>query len=110
MRTHVDEGCKILSEIQFGSPVSEIVRQHHERLDGSGYPAGLRGDAIMLEARILAVADVVEAMCAARPHRPAPGLEAALAEIEQAAGRLYDPKVSSICLRLFRENGFKLPD
>lgn len=110
VRTHVEEGCKILSEIQFGSPVSEIVHQHHERLDGSGYPRGLRGDAILLEARILAVADVVEAMCASRPHRSAPGLEAALAEIEQGAGRIYDPKVSSICVRLFRENGFKLPD
>jgi PAS domain S-box-containing protein len=110
VRTHVEEGCKILSEIQFGSPVSQIVKQHHERLDGSGYPAGLRGDAIMLEARILAIADVVEAMCASRPHRPAPGLEAALAEIEQGAGRLYDPKVATVCLRLFRENGFKLPE
>jgi PAS domain S-box-containing protein len=110
VRTHVEEGRKILSEIEFGSPVSEIVYQHHERLDGSGYPRGLRGDAIMLEARILAVADVVEAMCASRPHRAAPGLDAALEEIEKGAGKIYDPKVSAVCLRLFRENGFVLPD
>jgi HD-GYP domain-containing protein (c-di-GMP phosphodiesterase class II) len=110
VRTHVEEGRKILSEIEFGSPVSEIVYQHHERLDGSGYPRGLSGDSIMLEARILAVADVVEAMCASRPHRPAPGLEAALKEIEQGAGRLYDPRVTAVCVRLFRENGFTLPE
>jgi HD-GYP domain-containing protein (c-di-GMP phosphodiesterase class II) len=110
VRTHVEEGCKILSEIQFGSPVSEIVYQHHERMDGSGYPRGLRGDAILLEARVLAVADVIEAMCASRPHRPAPGLDAALVEIEKGAGRIYDAKVSTVCLRLFRENGFKLPE
>jgi PAS domain S-box-containing protein len=110
VRTHVEEGCKILSEIQFGSPVNEIVYQHHERMDGSGYPRGLRGDAILFEARILAVADVIEAMCASRPHRPAPGLVAALAEIEKGAGRIYDAKVSTVCLRLFRENGFTLPE
>jgi PAS domain S-box-containing protein len=110
VRTHVEEGCKILSEIQFGSPVSEIVYQHHERMDGSGYPRGLRGDAILLEARVLAVADVIEAMCASRPHRPAPGLDAALAEIEKGAGRIYDAKVSTVCLRLFRENGYRLPE
>jgi PAS domain S-box-containing protein len=110
VRTHVEEGRKILSEIEFGTPVSEIVYQHHERMDGSGYPRGLRGDAIMLEARVLAVADVVEAMCASRPHRPAPGLDAALDEIEKGAGRIYDAKASTVCLRLFRENGFVLPD
>jgi PAS domain S-box-containing protein len=110
VRTHVEEGCKILSEIQFGAPISEIVYQHHERIDGSGYPRGLRGDAIMIEARILAVADVIEAMCASRPHRPAPGLDAALIEIEKGAGRLYDARVGTVCLRLFRENGFTLPE
>jgi HD-GYP domain-containing protein (c-di-GMP phosphodiesterase class II) len=110
VRTHVEEGRKILSEIEFGTPVSEIVYQHHERMDGTGYPRGLRGDAIMLEARILAVADVVEAMCASRPHRSAPGLEAALEEIEKGSGRIYDAKVATVCLRLFRENGFVLPE
>ncbi len=110
VRTHAEEGRKILSQIEFGSPVSEIVYQQHERMDGTGYPQRLRGEAIMLEARILAVADVVEAMCASRPHRPAPGLDAALEEIEKGAGHLYDATVSKVCLRLFRENGFVLPE
>ena len=110
VRTHVEEGRKILSEIEFSEPVSDIVYQQHERMDGSGYPLGLRGDAIMLEARILAVASVVEAMCASRPHRPAPGLDAALEEIERGSGNLYDARVCKACLQLFREKGFTLPD
>jgi len=110
VRTHVEEGRKILSEIEFSQPVSDIVYQQHERMDGSGYPQGLRGDAIMIEARVLAVANVVEAMCASRPHRPAPGLDAALDEIERGADKLYDARVSAACLRLFREKGFTLPD
>lgn len=110
VRTHVEEGRKILSEIEFNSPVSEIVYQQHERMDGSGYPQGLRGDAIMIESRVLAVANVVEAMCASRPHRPAPGLDAALEEIERGAGKLYDARVSAACVRLFKEKGFTLPN
>ncbi|MBC7982414.1 MAG: PAS domain S-box protein, partial [Candidatus Obscuribacterales bacterium] len=110
VRTHVDEGHNILSEIEFGGPVAEIVYQHRERMDGSGYPRGLRGDDILIEARVLAVADVVEAMCAARPHRAAPGVDAALKEIEAGRDQRYDARVVDACLRLFREQGFVLPE
>ena len=87
-----------------------IVEQHHERLDGSGYPHGLKGEAILLEARILAVADVVEAMCSRRAERSALGIDAALEELEGNAGRLYDAAVVTACTRLFRQHGFHLPD
>jgi HD-GYP domain-containing protein (c-di-GMP phosphodiesterase class II) len=83
-----------------------MVRQHHERLDGSGYPRGLTAEAILPEAKILAVADVVEAMMSHRPYRAALGIEAALAEIEQGKGRLYDPAAVAACAALFRHNGF----
>jgi HD-GYP domain-containing protein (c-di-GMP phosphodiesterase class II) len=84
-----------------------VALQHHERMDGSGYPDGLRGDEIILEARIVAVADVVESMASHRPYRPALGLDVGLAEIEQGAGVLYDPDVTQACLRLFREKSFR---
>lgn len=99
IRTHPQAGYEILKEIEFPWPVAEAVLQHHERLDGSGYPQGLKGDAIILEARILAVAEVVEAMASHRPYRPAPGIEAALHEIESGAGTLYCPQVAAACLR-----------
>ena len=82
--------------------------QHHERLDGSGYPQGLSGEDIILEARILGVADVVEAITSYRPYRPALGLDAALQEIENNRGILYDADAVNACLRLFREKGFQL--
>ena len=82
--------------------------QHHERIDGSGYPRGLTGDQMMIEARILAVADVVEAMSSHRPYRPMLGLDAALDEISRNRGTLYDPEVVDHCVRLFREKGFTL--
>ena len=85
-----------------------MILQHHERLDGSGYPNQLRGDQIILGARILAVADVVEAMTARRPYREALGLDVALHEIEQGRGRLYDPAIVDLCIRLFRERRFSL--
>jgi HD-GYP domain-containing protein (c-di-GMP phosphodiesterase class II) len=88
--------------------VAEVILQHHERLDGSGYPRGLRGEAILLEARIISVADVVEAMANHRPYRAGLGLEAALAEISSGSGRLYDPRVCAACLALFRDRGFEL--
>ena len=91
----------ILAPIEFDYPVADIVVQHHERLDGSGYPAGLRGEEIMPEARILAVADVVEAMASHRPYRPALGLEAALAEIRAGAGTLFDAAAVDACAGLF---------
>jgi PAS domain S-box-containing protein/putative nucleotidyltransferase with HDIG domain len=93
MREHVEAGYQILSTISFDHPIAEIVRQHHERLDGSGYPRGLKGDAILLEARILAVADTVEAMASHRPYRPALGVRAAMREVGRNRGILYEPEV-----------------
>jgi len=108
VREHCKAGYEILRRVEFPWPVAEIVYQHHERLDGSGYPRGLRGEEILLEAKIIAVADVVEAMSSHRPYRPALGVEAALAEIREKAGTLYDPEVVEACLRVFRK-GFRFP-
>ena len=106
VKIHPQVGCDILREIKFPWPVAEIVQQHHERMDGSGYPHGLSGDEIILEARILAVADAVEAMSSHRPYRAAHGIEKALEEIKQHRGTRYDPDVVDACLRLF-EKGFQ---
>jgi HD-GYP domain-containing protein (c-di-GMP phosphodiesterase class II) len=95
--------------VEFPWPVKEILLQHHERLDGSGYPRGLKSEQIILEARILAVADVVEAMSSHRPYRPALSLEEALAEIESGRAVLYDPVAADACLRLFREKAYVIP-
>ncbi|RKY95842.1 MAG: hypothetical protein DRQ06_02825 [Candidatus Hydrothermota bacterium] len=105
IKTHPVVGYDILKNIDFDGPVAEIVLQHHERLDGSGYPRGLKGDEILLEARILGVADVVEAMASHRPYRPAMGIDKALEEIKKYSGILYDPEVVKACLRVF-EKGF----
>jgi HD-GYP domain-containing protein (c-di-GMP phosphodiesterase class II) len=94
---------EILKDIEFPWPVAQIIYQHHERWDGSGYPQGLSDDEILLEARILAVADVVEAMASHRPYRPSLGIEKALEEISKNKGTLYDPAAVDVCLRLFRE-------
>ncbi len=107
IKTHPQVGYDILKEVDFSWPVAQIVLQHHERIDGSSYPAELSGDEIMLEARILAVADVVEAMASFRPYRPARGLDKALEEISQNRGILYDPEVVDVCLNLFSEKGFE---
>lgn len=109
IKAHAERGYAILQPISFPWPVAEMARQHHERIDGSGYPQGLRGDAILLEARILAVADVVESMASDRPYRPGLGLAAALDEIEKNRGRLYDPDVADACLGLFRSGALELP-
>jgi len=106
MRTHVEAGYAALRPIQFPWPVAEAVRQHHERLDGSGYPQGLKGDQICLEARILAVADTVEAMATNRPYRHSLGIEAALATVEAEQGLHYDSDAVAACLRLFRQQGY----
>jgi PAS domain S-box-containing protein/putative nucleotidyltransferase with HDIG domain len=106
VKIHPQVGCDILREIKFPWPVAQIVLQHHERMDGSGYPQGLSGDQILLEARILAVADAVEAMSSHRPYRAARGIERALEEISQNSGTFYDPEVVDACLRLF-EKGFR---
>jgi putative two-component system response regulator len=108
VRTHPDVGHEIVSEIEFPWPVAEMVRQHHERIDGSGYPRGLTGGELLQESMILAVADVVEAMAAHRPYRPALGIEHALDEVRAGAGTRYDPDVAAACLRLFAE-GYVLP-
>ncbi|MBW2006420.1 MAG: HD domain-containing protein [Deltaproteobacteria bacterium] len=100
-------GYDILKNIDFHYPIAQIVLQHHERLDGSGYPQGLKDGEILLEARIIGVADVVEAMSSHRPYRPALGTDKALEEISQNKGILYDSEVADICLKLFREKGFE---
>ncbi len=108
IKAHPQVGYDILKTVEFPWPVAEMVLQHHERLDGCGYPVGLSGEEIMLEARILAVADVVEAMASHRPYRPAHGINDALEEISQNRLVLYDPEVVEACLKLFTEDGFKL--
>jgi len=107
IRFHPQICHDILKTIELPWPVATIVLQHHERLDGSGYPQGLKGDEIMLEARILAVADVVEAMASHRPYRPALGVNQALAEITKQRGILYDPEVIDACIKIFTERKFE---
>jgi PAS domain S-box-containing protein len=107
IQTHPQVGSDLLKEMELPGEVSSIVLQHHERMDGSGYPSGLSGEAILLEARILAVTDVVEAMASNRPYRPALGLDQALEEITKNKGKLYDPEVVDACWKLFKEKGFK---
>ena len=108
IKTHPQVGYDILKNIEFPWPIADIVAQHHERLDGSGYPAGLKDDAVLLEARIIIVADVVEAMSSHRPYRPSHGIGKALAEIALNRGILYDTTIVDACTRLFKEKGFSL--
>ena len=107
IRGHSAAGAEILGSIEFPWPVADVVLQHHERLDGSGYPRGLKGTEIRIESRILAVADVVDAISSHRPYRPALGVDAALDMVRETAGTLFDPEVVSSCLRLF-SRGFEL--
>jgi putative nucleotidyltransferase with HDIG domain len=106
IKDHPRIGYEMIKDIAFPWPVAHIVLQHHERLDGSGYPEGLVGDAILPEARILAVADVVEAVCSLRPYRPALGIEKGLEEIRKGRGIRYDTRVVDACIKLFREGRF----
>ena len=106
IKDHPRIGYEMIKDIAFPWPVAHIVLQHHERLDGSGYPEGLVGDAILPEARILAVADVVEAVCSLRPYRPALGIEKGLEEIRKGRGVRYDTRVVDACIKLFREGRF----
>jgi response regulator RpfG family c-di-GMP phosphodiesterase len=108
IRIHPQVGYDILKDIDFPWPIAQMVLQHHERMDGSGYPHGLKGDAILLEARILAVADVIEAMASHRPYRPGLGMDAALEEISRNRGVRYDADVADAALRLIRERGYQL--
>lgn len=106
IKTHPQAGYDILKDVEFPWPIAEMVWQHHEKLDGSGYPQGVSGKEILLESRILTVADVVEAMSSHRPYRPALGIEVALKEIERGQGSIYDAAVADACLKIFREGRF----
>ena len=106
---HAQAGFDVLKNVKFPWPVAEVALQHHERMDGGGYPQGLKGEAILLEARIMAVADVVEAMSSHRPYRSGLGIDEALAEVEGGGGTKYDRTVVEACLTLFREKGYSIP-
>ncbi len=108
IKEHAQKGFEMLKDVESPWPLAEMVYQHHERMDGSGYPRHLKGEEIIMEARILAIADVVESMASHRPYRPALGLNAALEEIENNKGTIYDADAVNACLSLFREKGYKL--
>jgi HD-GYP domain-containing protein (c-di-GMP phosphodiesterase class II) len=108
IKEHSQKGYEILQDVESPWPLAEIVYQHHEGMDGSGYPRNLKGNDILIEARILNVADVVEAMASHRPYRPSLGIDAALNEIEKNRGTKYDEAVVDACLKLFREKGYQL--
>lgn len=110
IKQHANAGYEVLNRVSFPWPIAEVALQHHERMDGTGYPQQLKGDSILIEARIMAVADTVEAMSSHRPYRAGLGIEKALAEVERGRGTAYDMKVVDVCLKLFREQGFKIPD
>ena len=103
---HVEAGYDIIKNIQFPWPIARMILEHHERMDGSGYPQGLKGDEILLGSRIIAVSDIIEAMSTHRPYRFVVGIEAALAEIKQNRSTLYDAQVVDACLKLFAEKRF----
>jgi len=110
VRAHTRIGHEILSNVNFDIPVAEAAYQHHERINGTGYPRALKGSNILLEARIIAVADVMEAMSSHRPYRPGLGLDVALEEVRAGRGTKYDPQVVDACLKLFNEQGYTLDD
>lgn len=109
IKQHPQSGYDVLKSIDFPWPIAQMVLQHHERLDGSGYPQGLRGEEILLGARILSVADVVESMSSHRPYRPGLGVEAALDEITRMRGKLYDAQVVDACVALYKEHRYVFP-
>jgi PAS domain S-box-containing protein/putative nucleotidyltransferase with HDIG domain len=110
VKSHPEVGYNILKDVKFPWPVAEIVHQHHEHIDGSGYPHELQGDDILLESQIVCVADVVEAMAGHRPYRPAKGIKKALKEIKKYSGAFYDPKIVDACVRLFHDKKFKFDE
>ncbi len=110
MKTHSKAGYDIVKDIDFPWPIARIILEHHERIDGSGYPEGKHKDEILMESRILAVADCVEAIASHRPYRPALGIETALGEISANSGTLFDPEAVTACMALFRTQGFTFPD
>jgi len=107
---HSKAGYDVLKNIDFPWPVADIILQHHEKMDGSSYPAGLKGEEILLEARIICVADVIEAMASHRPYRPSKGIDFALAEIEKNKGKFYDEDVVNACITLFKDLNFEFPE
>lgn len=109
IKTHAEKGYEILKDVEFPLPIAEIIREHHERMDGSGYPRGLKGEEILPEARILAVADVLESMASHRPYRPSLGIEAATRELETHRGTWFDTGVVDAVLRLIREKNYRVP-
>jgi putative nucleotidyltransferase with HDIG domain len=110
IQSHSETGYEILKDIDFPWPIARIVLEHHERINGSGYPNGTPGDKLLTESKILAVADVVESMASHRPYRPSLGINAALEEISKNSSILYDGEVVKACLRLFNERGYRLRD
>jgi HD-GYP domain-containing protein (c-di-GMP phosphodiesterase class II) len=110
MKTHVQTGFDFLNRVDFPWPVARMVMEHHERMDGSGYPNGLTGEKLLLESKILAVSDVVDAIASHRPYRPALGVDSALYDIVGERGILYDTDVVNACLLLFNEKGYKMLD
>ena len=110
MVKHAESGHDLLKKIDFPWPVARIILEHHERINGSGYPRGLRGKDLLPESRILAVADVVDALSSDRPHRPALGIDAALYDIAGNRGVIFDPDAVDACIRLFREKHYKMID
>jgi putative two-component system response regulator len=109
IRAHPKVSFEIIKRLNYSRPVAEIVLQHHEKIDGSGYPRGIKDKDILLQAKILCVADVVEAMASHRPYRMALGLDAALKEISDGKGKLYDSAVVDCCLKVFKERNFVFP-
>lgn len=108
IKIHPQSGYDMMKDVESPWPLAEIIHQHHERINGTGYPRNLKGNDILLEARIMAVADVVEAIASHRPYRASLGLDFAIDEIEKNKGVLYDPKVVEACVRLFKEKGYEL--
>ena len=109
IKTHAERGYEILKNVKGPVPIAQIIRGHHERMDGSGYPHGLKGDEILPETRVLAVADVLESMASHRPYRPALGLEAGLEELQSHRGIWFDEDVVDAVMRLVRDKGYTLP-
>jgi putative nucleotidyltransferase with HDIG domain len=108
IRTHVRSGRDILKDVAFPWPVARIILEHHERINGAGYPNGITGDELLIESKILAVADVVDAIASPRPFRPARGIDVSLYDLKGNRDVLYDPEAVDVCLRLFNEMGYKL--
>jgi len=109
LRSHAQTGFDIVKDIDFEWPIAQTIYQHHERLDGSGYPNQLKGDSIIKEARVLAVADTIEAMSHSRPYRAAVGIDAALQTIERGRGTLFDAEVVDACVKLFKQENYQFP-